>query len=79
MSFREEYEKILKMFEIDYDERFLFKPPMMNDRTMPISFVDHAYPPKGGHLRRGIFMLVTSIILVPGSKWDYLRKAFDNF
>lgn len=27
MSFREEYEKLLKMFEIDYDERFLFKNP----------------------------------------------------
>jgi len=27
MSFREEYEKFLKMFEIDYDERFLFKNP----------------------------------------------------
>ncbi len=25
MSFRDEYEKLLKMFEIDYDERFLFK------------------------------------------------------
>lgn len=25
MTFREEYEKLLKMFEIDYDERFLFK------------------------------------------------------
>jgi len=27
MSFREEYEKLLKMFEIDYDERFLFNNP----------------------------------------------------
>ena len=27
MSFREEYEKLLKMFEIDYDKRFLFKTP----------------------------------------------------
>lgn len=25
MSFREEYEKLLQIFEIDYDERFLFK------------------------------------------------------
>jgi len=27
MSFREEYEKLLKLFEIDYDERYLFKHP----------------------------------------------------
>jgi len=27
MSFKEEYEKLLKMFEIDYDERLIFKKP----------------------------------------------------
>ena len=27
MSFKEEYEKLLKMFEIEYDERFIFKKP----------------------------------------------------
>jgi len=27
MSFREKYEELLKMFEIDYDKRFLFKNP----------------------------------------------------
>jgi len=27
MSFKQEYEKLLKMFDIDYDEQFIFKHP----------------------------------------------------